>query len=140
MRRTLLLLTSLTAGLCAQPATKPWWEKEPLRIADIIMSLGRIDEIDPAGLAAWKASNLYNAEHLEIMSMHGGLDDQGFFFKSKVAGKTNPDYLARYVPEAHKRGIRVLIYFDVHWYKTAFGEQHPDWRQTSESGRPVSGV
>ena len=140
MRRTLLLLTILTAGLCAQPATKPWWEKEPLRIVDIIMSLSRIDEIDPAGLAAWKASNLYNAEHLEIMSMHGGLDDQGFFFKSKVAGKTNPDYLARYVPEAHKRGIRVLIYFDVHWYKTAFGEQHPDWRQTTESGLPVSGV
>ena len=62
------------------------------------MSLSRIDEIDPAGLAAWKAYNLYNAEHLEIMSMDGGLDDQGFFFKSKVTSKTNSDYLARYVP------------------------------------------
>lgn len=121
-------------------ATLPWWQKEPLRIVDIVMSLGRIDEVPPARLAEWKAGQFYNAEHLEVMGMHGGLDDQEFFFKSKVAGKVNRDFLGEYVAEAHKRGIRVMIYFNVHWYTEAFGEKHPDWRQITESGKPVSGV
>jgi len=99
-------------------ATLPWWQKEPLRIVDIVMSLGRIDEVAPAQLAEWKAGQFYNSEHLEVMGMHGGLDDQEFFFKSKVAGKINRDFLGEYVAQAHKRGIRVMIYFNVHWYTT----------------------
>jgi hypothetical protein len=72
------------------------------------------------------------------MGLAGGLDDQEFFFSSKAAGKQNEDYLAKYLPEAKKRGLRVVIYFDVHWYKRSFGEQHPDWVQRDESGGEVT--
>jgi hypothetical protein len=133
-----LIFFLLCGGVGAQPA--PWWREGPLRIVDLIRSLGRIDEMPAGRLAEWKAGQYYNAEHLEVMTMHGGLDDQGFFFRSKAAGKINRDFLREYVAEAHKRGIRVLIYFNVHWYTTAFGEQHADWRQITESGKPLSGV
>ncbi len=142
MKKIIVLFAVLTSGLLAQPAgsVSRWWEKEPLRIVDMVTSLGRIDDVPPGQLAAWKASGGFNAEHLEIMEMHGGLDDQGFFFRSKAAGKVNPDYLKQYVAEAHKRGLRVLIYFNVHWYTETFGAKHPDWQQITQGGKPVSGV
>ena len=76
----------LAATLSAQG---PWWEGEPLRIIDLTTSLSQIDSTDPAELAARKASLGFNGEHLEIMKMPAGLDDQGFYFKSKVAGRGN---------------------------------------------------
>jgi hypothetical protein len=33
-----------------------------------------------------------------------------------------------------------MVYFNVHWYTTKFGEQHPDWRQIRETGKPLDGV
>ncbi len=142
MNRIGLCVVLFSGSLLAQPAapTLRWWQKEPLRICDIVTSMDRIDGVPPAELAEWKASRGFNAEHLEIMGMEGGLDDQEFYFKSKVAGRVNRDYLGEYVKEAHKRGIRVMIYFNVHWYRTAFGAKHPDWQQITESGKPVDGV
>ena len=66
--------------------------------------------------------------------MPAGLDDRHFYFASKLAAAPNPDYLRAYLPEARKRGIRVMIYFNVHWYTMAFAEAHPEWRQVRESG------
>jgi hypothetical protein len=140
MTKIVLLLALFTGGLFAQSAAPRWWQKEPLRISDIVTSMGRLDEVPPAELAEWKASRGFNAEHLEIMGMSGGLDDQEFYFHSKVAGRVNRDYLREYITEAHKRGIRVMIYFNVHWYRIPFGEKHPDWRQITESGKPLGGV
>jgi hypothetical protein len=117
-----------------------WWEKEPLRILDLTTSMSRVDFREPAEVAARKAALGYNAEHLDIMAMAGGLDDQGFYFVSKVAGKVNRDYLRQYLEEAHKRGIRVMIYFNVHWYTMAFGAKHPDWQQIRENGKPLDKV
>ncbi len=103
-------------------------------------SLGGDGYRDPAASARRKAALHYNAEHLEVMSMSGGLDDRGFRFKSSLASGANEDFLGRYLPEARKNGIRVLIYFDVHWYSLPFAEKHPDWRQMRENGKPLDGV
>jgi hypothetical protein len=142
MNRTIILLSLAAGSLLAQSnaPVKRWWQKEPLRIIDVTSSIDRVGTVPPAQLAEWKAKSGFNSEHLEIMEMQGGLDDQGFFFQSKLAGRVNPDYLRQYIVEAHKRGIRVLIYFNVHWYKTAFGARHPEWRQITESGKPLEGV
>jgi len=142
MNKVFILVTLSTACLLAQSTAPPkhWWQSKPLRIIDITTSIDRVGTIPPAELAEWKARHGFNSEHLEIMEMQGGLDDQGFYFKSKVAGRVNPDYLRQYIAEAHKRGIRVLIYFNVHWYKTSFGDKHPEWRQITESGKPLSDV
>ncbi len=123
--------------LCAQPQ---WWQQEPLRIIDLTTSMSQIDYRDPARLAAEKAALGYNAEHLEVMGMPAGLDNLHFYFRSKVAGRENPDFLGRYMPEAKKNGLRILIYFNVHWYTMRFAEQHPDWRMTREDGQPLDKV
>lgn len=137
-------LYSLLLGAVLAPGTLHaqlnWWESEPLRIIDLTTSMTRPDQYDPAKLAARKAELGYNAEHLEIMRMPGGLDDRGFFFRSKVAAIENPDYLRRYAPEAHKHGLRTFIYFNVHWYTVKFAEQHPDWRMMRENGQPLDKV
>jgi hypothetical protein len=138
--RGFLLFPVLAAVLGAQTGGPLWWTSEPLRIVDIVTSLGRIDATPPAEPAAWKAQQGYNSEHLEIMGMHGGLDDQEFFFQSAVAGKVQRDYLREYVTEAHRRGIRVMVYFNVHWYTEAFGARHRDWQQIRENGQPVTAV
>jgi hypothetical protein len=78
MNRIGLCVVLFSGSLLAQPAapTLRWWQKEPLRICDIVTSMDRIDGVPPAELAEWKASRGFNAEHLEIMGMEGGLDDQ----------------------------------------------------------------
>jgi len=128
------------------PASNPaqagkWWQHEPLRILDLVTVYGQINAQPAAALARLKAARGYNAEHLQVMQFSGaGLDDQGFFFHTKLAGKQNPDFLGQYLPEAHKQGLRVFIYFNVHSYAMPFGEAHPDWRQTREDGTPLTGV
>jgi len=118
-----------------------WWEQEPLRILDLVTVFGQINGQPAAALAQQKAAQDYNAEHLQVMQFAGaGLDDQGFFFQTKLAGKQNPDFLGRYLPEAHKQGLRVFIYFNVHSYAMPFGEAHSDWRQIREDGTPLTGV
>jgi hypothetical protein len=123
--------------LCAE---QPWWERESLHIIDLTTSMSRIDYRDPARLAQEKADLGYNAEHLEVMALPAGLDDRGFFFKSKLAAVPHADYLGRYISEAKKRGIRVLIYFDVHYYTMRFATEHPDWREIRQNGKPLDGV
>ena len=137
-RRPLLLAT--LAAVTRLAAQTSWWDREPLRIIDLTTSVSRIDEFDPAPLAARKAELGYNAEHLEVMGMPAGLDDRHFFFQSKVASHANPDFLRAYMTEAHRHGIRVFIYFNVHWYTLAFAQAHPDWRQIRENGNPLDGV
>ncbi len=122
-------------------AEEPWWRREQLRIIDVTTSLTeKVDAMDPAKSAAAKADLAFNVEHLDVMQIAGGLDDDHFYFVSKLAGKQNLDYLKTYLPEAHKRGIRVLIYFDVHWYSKQFAEHHPEWRQIRENGQPLDNV
>ncbi|HMJ63351.1 MAG TPA: hypothetical protein VK493_16395, partial [Bryobacteraceae bacterium] len=102
--------------------------------------MSRIDYRDPARLAQQKAELGYNAEHLEVMAMPAGLDDRGFFFKSKLAAVPHADYLGRYLSEAKKRGVRTFIYFNVHYYTMRFAAEHPDWREIRQNGKPLDGV
>jgi hypothetical protein len=137
----LLPLLASTLPLPAQPsAGKPWWQREPLRLVDLVTGMDGIDFRPPADVAARKAELLFNAEHLDVMGfVPGGMDDSRFFFRSQV-GKTPQDYLAAYLPEARKRGIRVMIYFNVHWFTHEFGRRHPDWVQIREDGTPLDGI
>lgn len=140
MIRNLSSLPVVLFALATLHAQQPWWDREPLRIIDLTTSISRIDELDPVYLATQKAALGYNAEHLEVMGMPAGLDDRHFYFKSKLTTHINPDFLRAYMPEAHRRGIRVFIYFNVHFYTKAFAEAHADWRQIRENGKPLDGV
>lgn len=136
--------TAIYGDILVMPAkgwneSDPWWVRElPLTILDSGNEYTGVIPSSPDMDIPLKTSLAFNTEHAHVMGMAGGLDDQEFFFSSKAAGKKNEDYLARYLPEAKKSGLRVIIYFDVHWYKGAFGDQHPDWRQIQEGGGTIS--
>ncbi len=136
--RPLLIVCLFAAALRGQPAH--WWEKEPLRIIDVVTSFNQLGLHSPAEWAARKAAQGYNTEHLEVMTLIRGLDDRGFFFNTRVAGRQNRDFLREYLPEASRRGIRTMVYFNVHWYTREFGDQHRDWLQIREDGTPLGGV
>ncbi|NPV08719.1 MAG: hypothetical protein HPY83_12270 [Anaerolineae bacterium] len=44
------------------------------------------------------------------------------------------DYLRSYVPHAHRYGIRVLSYLNMHWFAYEFADQHPGWEQITSTG------
>lgn len=116
-------------------ASQPWWVREgPLRLLDNEDVYHSDPSSSPSLDASQKNVLAFNADHLQVMGMAGGLDDQEFFFYSKVAGKKNEDYLAKYLPEAKKNWLRTIVYFNVHWFKRSFGEKHPDWLQLDENG------
>ena len=128
---------AIAGRLCAE---QPWWEREPLRIIDLTTSMSQIDYRDPARLAQDKAALGYNAEHLEIMAMPAGLDDRGFFLKVKLARWLMAITWAAIFPRPKNTGIRVFIYFNVHYYTMRFAAEHPDWREIRQNGKPLDRV
>ncbi|MDD3806139.1 MAG: hypothetical protein PHT73_07840, partial [bacterium] len=44
------------------------------------------------------------------------------------------DYLRTYTPIAHKHGIRIIAYLNMHWFSYEFAAGHPDWEQITSNG------
>lgn len=116
-----------------------WWEKEPLRIVEIcnafeLNAMPLRQEVKAVkGVAG-------NVQHFHCTDTTGGCDDKRFYFRTEVSKKSNPDRLGEYLPLAHKNGIKVIVYFNVHWYTKEFGREHPDWMQIKEDGKPIDDV
>ena len=118
-------------------AGKPWWRK-PLTIADLeIMGADEVLKINPAELAEKKKQMGFNTEHLTCSDVYGG--EKGiFYFKTKIAKYIPRDFFSEYIPEAHKRGIKILVYYNVHWIHVDFGREHPEWLQVDFKGRIIN--
>jgi len=118
-----------------------WWEQEPLRILHLVTSMGQINFMPARELVRKKAALYFNTEHLEVMNLPAGLDDEGWFFRSPLAARMNPDYLGEYLHEAKKHGgLRIIVYFDVTWFNKQFAAKHPEWLQIREDGTPLDGI
>jgi len=113
------------------------WIYKPLCIADFnIPNPDAVAGLDPAEAAGVKAALGFNAEHLPCHVMNGG--ERGlFYFRTSVAEAVVRDFFAEYIPEAKKRGVRVLVYFNVHWLNIDFGARHPEFTQLLQNGKPI---
>ncbi len=121
-----------------------WWTRQPLRIIEICNAWD-LNKISLAQEVKTVSRLGGNVQHFHCMTMSnendsGGLNENGFFFSTSLAKKKNPDRLKEYLPLAHKKGIRVIVYFNVHWYSRKFGLSHPDWLQIREDGKSVDDV
>ncbi|MDD3926498.1 MAG: beta-galactosidase trimerization domain-containing protein [bacterium] len=116
-----------------------WWKKEPLRIIEICNG-HNLDTVSGKELLEAVKNLGGNVQHFHCMDTAGGLDDRRFFFKTEAAAVDNPDLLGEYIPMAREAGIRVIVYFNVHWYTRDFGQQHPNWVQLRENGEPIDDV
>ncbi len=115
---------------------KPWWRRV-LTIADIgVYAVDEVLRLDAAELAEMKRRLGFNAEHLSCSDVYGG--EKGvFYFKTKIAESVPRDFLGEYLPEAKRRGIRSLIYYNVHWLQLEFGMKHRDWLQVDSRGHII---
>lgn len=113
-----------------------WWER-PIRIADFGMTEFSLEKLETS--VKRKKELSFNAEHLGIFDANGG--DRGiFYFKSSVADKVPADFLGPYLDMAHRAGLRVLIYFNVHWLHADFAGKHHDWLQLRRDGTVIDDV
>ncbi|MGC8805447.1 MAG: alpha-amylase family protein, partial [Candidatus Ratteibacteria bacterium] len=121
-----------------------WWEKEPLRIIEICDGFD-LKKLPVEVLAKTVKKLGGNVQHFHCMELstkqYGpGLDDRSLYFRTSLAEKQNPDRLGEYLPHAKKYGIRVVVYFNVHWYTIDFGKRHPNWVQIKQDGNPIQEV
>lgn len=111
-----------------------WWEREPLRIV----------ELEEGYAFAEKAELLNdlgaNMEHLTTFT--GTSPGTSFLSNHNLfTGKeVNFDTLRDYLDEAHKKNIKVIIYYNVHAIASSYAHRHPEWQQIQDSGEPVEHV
>jgi hypothetical protein len=73
-------------------------------------------------LVRWKRSLGFDTEHLllnrsMLLGQEGGDDPKAYLFRNRHG--YIEDYLAKYLPVAHEHGLRVIIYFNCHWFRTS---------------------
>jgi len=99
-----------------------WWQR-PLRIAAMQM-----ESAEPFTVLERWAAMEFNVEQLLHVSADGwlGVYDEG-----------KRELIARYIAEAHGRGMRVIFYFGGHWLPEGIITEHPDWPACFADGAPL---
>jgi hypothetical protein len=134
-------LSSSSAWLCLllllapQARAEHWWEREPIRILDLLNFYDQIDMWSPEETARRKAAAGFPVDNMYVHLLKHGFDDQGFYFKTALSARERPDFLKPYLPAARKQGMRVTVYFNVHYFTNEFGAKHRDWLQVRENGQ-----
>jgi len=126
-------LNTTLMGAAKLPGGK-WWENEPLRIV----------ELEEGYEFAEKAALLNdlgaNMEHLTTFTDTSPgtsfLSNHNLFTGKKV----DFDSLKSYLSEAHKKNIKVVIYYNVHAIASSYAHQHPNWQQIQDDGNPIEHV
>jgi hypothetical protein len=125
----------LLLSLAPASRAEHWWEREPIRILDLLNFYDQIDMWTPEETARRKAALGFPVDNMYVHLLKHGFDDQGFYFKTSLAGRERPDFLGPYLPAARKHAMRVTVYFNVHYYTNEFGARHRDWLQVRENGQ-----
>lgn len=118
-----------------------WWEK-PVRMMrlDYGADLQRVMETDLDELARWKKED-WNVNCEWVIGTPGiapGLGHLTTFNTpkfEKYPSLGDFDLIRKYLPHAHKHGLKVLAYLNMHWYSYEFGNSHPEWEQRTADGR-----
>lgn len=118
----------------------PWW-RGPVRMMrrDYIGDFRPFIESDLDALAR-EAKQRWQANCEWVMATLGCAPGLGHVttFNSpkfeKLATLGTRDILREYIPHAHRHGIRVLGYINMHWYSYAFARKHPGWEQRMRDG------
>jgi hypothetical protein len=120
-----------------------WWEKIPLRIIEITnpFNICEIPLEKQVEIIKKLGGNVCHFHCMELKRAEddSGLDDYGFYFETRHSKKKNPDILKEFVKIAHKNNIRVIVYFNVHWYKKEFAKR-TNWGQIREDGSLTDNV
>ncbi len=123
-----------------------WYEK-PVRMMrwDYMQNVSKMKDMDLEPLAKMKKEEWHiNCEW--IVGTPGAAPGLGYqtTFKAegleRYQGFEDFDSLREYLPYAHKYGIKLLVYLNMHWYSYEFAKEHPDWQQLISSGEPYGKI
>ena len=120
-------------------STKKWWER-PVRMLrmDYAPDFSVIKDEDLEAVAKSRKEDWrINCEWIVGTPGFGNVTHQTTFKAEgyeEYPGLKGFDYLRNYTPIAHKHGIRVISYLNMHWYSYEFAAQHPDWEQITVDG------
>ena len=126
-------------GAAQTEKTLEWWE-QPVRMlrVDHMPDFAEMKNEDMDALARSRKEKWgINCEWIMGALAWGGRGDLTAFdtpLFERAPGFENFDYLRKYTPAAHKYGIRVVSYLNMHWYSYAFAGKHPGWEQLMSSG------
>jgi hypothetical protein len=111
-----------------------WWEIEPMRIVELEQGYEYADKFE---ILKDLGANMEHATRFTGTSPGTSfLDAHNLFSGKKVDYTSINDYLN----EAHKRGIKVIIYYNVHAIEINYARQHRDWQQIKSDGKPIEDV
>ena len=108
---------------------KRWYER-PMAIMGHMMDAEGVDVESQVRL---KRELGFDAEHWLAADLSSGGDDGRSYFFKTAAGFAQ-DKLSEYLPIAHRAGLRVLIYLNVHWFNEKF---NPEWMQVDAEGKRI---
>ena len=133
---------TVAAGLTFMPGSvilfpgneDKWWEKEPLRIVELEQGFEYGEKAD---LLRDVAANMEHVVRFtETSPGTSFIDEHNLFTGARVTFST----LEQYISEVHKRGIKVVIYYNVHAILSSYALQHPEWQQIKDDGHPIDNV
>ncbi len=111
-----------------------WWEKEPLRIVELEEGYAPADKMN---LLLDLGANVEHVTRFTDTSPGTSfLDAHNLYEGPRVNFSTLKDYLS----VAHKKNIRVIIYFNVHAILSSYAHKHPEWQQIKDEGNPIEDV
>ncbi len=111
-----------------------WWEKEPLRIIELEQGYEYPEKFK---LLNEMGANMEHATRFTDTSPGTSFLDNHNLFSGK---KVNFNSLKNYLSEAHKKGVRVIIYYNVHAIEINYARRHPEWQQIKADGNPIENV
>lgn len=111
-----------------------WWEKEPLRIIEFEDGYEFSEKF---GLLKELGANMEHATRFTGTSPGTSFLDAHNLFGGR---KVTFDSLKEYLTEAHKKEIKVVIYYNVHAIEINYARQHRDWQQIKDDGKPIEDV
>ncbi len=122
-----------------------WWQ-QPVRMmrVDYAPDFSIVKNMDLDKLAKSRVEEW--AVNCEWVVGTLGFAGGGWLTTFKADGYTSApgfetfDYLRSYTPYAHKYGLRVLSYLNLHWFSYDFADAHPGWEQIDNQGKAYGRV
>jgi len=113
-----------------------WWEGGPLRIIELEEGYHFREKMQLLRDLGANAEHLTRFADPKIFPGVAFIDDRELFPGERVTLESLKDYLS----EAHSRGIKVIIYYNVHAVEISYARKHPEWQQIKEDGNPIEDV
>jgi hypothetical protein len=123
----------------------PWWQ-QPVRMMRVdyapdfsIVKTMDLDKLAKSRVEEWAV----NCEWVVgTLGFAGGGWQTTFKAEGYVPapGFETFDYLRSYTPYAHKYGLKVSSYLNLHWFSYDFADNHPGWEQVISDGRAYGRV